>query len=361
MKKKYNTEFKVGTRIISQKSPTYFIADIAANHDGEISRAKELIWIAKEAGADCAKFQHFLPEKIISDYGFKNMNSKVSHQKNWKDSVFKIYEKYHTKRNWTNDLVETCKKAKIDFMTTPYDIEAIEMFKDKVPGFKVGSGDLTFYDLLNHLSKIKKPIFLATGASTLQEVKDAVKLILKKNKNICIMQCNTNYTNDQNNFNFLNLNVIKQFKKIWPGLPLGLSDHTQGHTSVLGAIALGVRVVEKHFTDENSREGPDHGFAMNPKTWRVMVESSRELEASLGDGEKKIEKNENLTAVIQRRSIRLKVNLKKNSIIKNEHLECLRPRPKNAISPMLKKKLINKKLIKNKVKGDFISWKDIEK
>ena len=101
-------------------------------------------------------------------------------------------------------------------MTTPYDIEAIEIFKDKVPGFKVGSGDLTFYDLLNHLSKIKKPIFLATGASTLQEVKDAVKLILKKNKNICIMQCNTNYTNDQNNFNFLNLNVIKQFKKIWP-------------------------------------------------------------------------------------------------------------------------------------------------
>ena len=82
------------------------------------------------------------------------------------------------------------------------------------------------------------------------------------------------------------MNVIKQFKKIWPGLPLGLSDHTQGHTSVIGAIALGVRVVEKHFTDENSREGPDHGFAMNPKTWRVMVESSRELEASLGDGEK---------------------------------------------------------------------------
>ena len=92
-----------------------------------------------------------------------------------------------------------------------------------------------------------------------------------------------------------------------------------------------------------------------------MIESSRELEASLGDGEKKIEKNENMTAIIQRRSIRLKVNLKKNSIIKNEHLECLRPRPKNAISPMLKKKLINKKLTKNKVKGDFISWKDISK
>ena len=130
---------------------------------------------------------------------------------------------------------------------------------------------------------------------------------------------------------------------------------------MIGAIALGVRVVEKHFTDKNTREGPDHAFAMNPKTWRNMIESSRELEASLGDGEKKIEKNENMTAIIQRRSIRLKVNLKKNSIIKNEHLECLRPRPKNAISPMLKKKLINKKLTKNKVKGDFISWKDISK
>ncbi len=361
MKKKYNTQFKLGKRIISENSPTYFIADIAANHDGSIFRAKELIWRAKEAGADCAKFQHFLPEKIISDYGFCKMNSKISHQKNWKDSVFKIYEKYHTRRSWTDDLIETCKKAKIDFMTTPYDIDAIEIFREKVHAFKVGSGDLTFYDLLFNISKTKIPIFLATGASTLKEVKEAVDLILKKNKDICLMQCNTNYTNNPKNFNFLNLNVIKQFKKIWPGLPLGLSDHTQGHTSVIGAIALGVRVVEKHFTDKNTREGPDHAFAMNPKTWRNMIESSRELEASLGDGEKKIEKNENMTAIIQRRSIRLKVNLKKNSIIKNEHLECLRPRPKNAISPMLKKKLINKKLTKNKVKGDFISWKDISK
>ena len=111
MKKKYNTQFKLGKRIISENSPTYFIADIAANHDGSIFRAKELIWRAKEAGADCAKFQHFLPEKIISDYGFCKMNSKISHQKNWKDSVFKIYEKYHTRRSWPADLIETCKTA----------------------------------------------------------------------------------------------------------------------------------------------------------------------------------------------------------------------------------------------------------
>ena len=360
MKQKYNLSFKVGKKKISRNSKTYFIADIAANHDGELERAKDLIWLAKDSGADCAKFQHFLPEKIISDFGFKKMKSKVSHQKNWKDSVFKIYEKYHCNRSWNADLIETCKKASIDFMTTPYDIEAIKLFKNHVPAFKIGSGDLTYGDIISFLSKTKKPLFLATGASSIQEIKNTVNLILKENSNICLMQCNTNYTNDPENFKFINLNVLKQFESIWPGIPLGLSDHTSGHTTVLGAIALGVTVVEKHFTDNNNREGPDHHFAMNPNTWRNMIDASRELEISFGDGKKKIEKNEKITSIIQRRAIRLKVNLIKGQTIKDEHLEFLRPRPINAICPMDKSKVLNKTIRFNKQKGDFLSWKDIK-
>ena len=350
MNRTYNIQFKIGKKTISNNSPTYFIADIAANHDGELNRAKDLIWLAKESGADCAKFQHFLPDKIISDIGFKKMNSKVSHQKSWEDSVFNIYEKYHARRSWTKELIKTCKEAKIEFMTTPYDIDAIESLKKYVPAFKVGSGDVTYYNLLLHLSKSGKPIILATGASTMSEVKDAVDLILRKNKNLCIMQCNTNYTNNPKNFNFINLNVIKKFNEIWPDIPLGLSDHTQGHTTVLGAISLGATVIEKHFTDNNKRIGPDHHFAMNPKTWRNMIDASRELEASIGDGKKIIEKNEKITSIIQRRSIRLIVDIKKGQPIKSSYLECLRPRPSDAISPMDISKIINKKLKKDKKK-----------
>ena len=132
----------------------------------------------------------------------------------------------------------------------------------------------------------KKPVILATGASTLKDVDRAVKEIFKSNKDICLMQCNTNYTAENNNFNHINLNVLKTFKKRYPKIILGLSDHTFGHSTVLGAITLGARMVEKHFTDNNNREGPDHKFSMNPKSWKDMVDRSRELENSLGSGKK---------------------------------------------------------------------------
>ena len=147
----------------------------------------------------------------------------------------------------------------------------------------------------------KKVGIIATGASNLQEVKLAVKEFLRFNKSLVLMQCNTNYTGDKKNINYVNLNVLKQYKKIFPKVVLGLSDHTFGHASVLGAVTLGARVIEKHFTDDNKRIGPDHYFAMNPKTWKTMVEKTRELELALGDGLKRIEKNELTTVVIQRR------------------------------------------------------------
>ena len=141
---------------------------------------------------------------------------------------------------------------------------------------------------------------MATGASKLNEVKNAVDIITEVNPNLCLMQCNTNYTGSTENFKYVNLKVLQTFNQIWPSIPLGFSDHTPGHSAVLGAITLGARVVEKHFTDDNSREGPDHSFAMTPKTWSEMVNASRELENSLGDGIKRIEKNEIETIIVQR-------------------------------------------------------------
>ena len=132
-------------------------------------------------------------------------------------------------------------------------------------------------------------------------MQSAVDMIMSNNSNIALMQCNTNYTGNIDNFNYINLNVLKQFKKIYPKLILGLSDHTPYHSTVLGAISLGARIIEKHFTDDNSRVGPDHSFSMNPVAWKEMIERSRELENALGDGFKKIEDNEKETTIIQRR------------------------------------------------------------
>lgn len=354
----FDKTIRIGKREISQNSPTYFIADIAANHDGDIKRAKELIYLAKEAGADCAKFQHFLPEKIVSDYGFKNLNSCQSHQSNWKKSVFEIYDDYHCKREWTMELVKTCKENDIEFMTTPYDFEILPEINKHVNAYKVGSGDITWIDFLKEIAKLNKPVLLASGASTLEDVKRAMMAINEYNSKVVLMQCNTNYTGNIENYKYINLNVLNLFKQEFPNAILGLSDHTFGYTCTLGAVALGAKVIEKHFTDDNNREGPDHKFAMNPKTWKEMVTKTRELELALGDGIKRIEENEKNTVVVQRRCARLKISLEAGSTVTEENIEFLRPAPADSIFPYDLKKILGKKLNKDKIKGDYLKFED---
>ena len=174
------------------------------------------------------------------------------------------------------------------------------------------------------------------------------------------MQCNTNYTAEKNNLNHINLNVLKTFKKKYSKVILGLSDHTAGHSTVLGAIALGARMIEKHFTDKNDKEGPDHKFSMNPKSWREMIVRSRELENSLGSENKIIEKNELETVILQRRAIRSKTKLQKGQKLRESDLISLRPCPPNSILPYESKKVVGKKLKRNIEKGDLIEWKDLK-
>ena len=174
------------------------------------------------------------------------------------------------------------------------------------------------------------------------------------------MQCNTNYTASEENYKFINLNALNTFKKIFKNkIILGLSDHTFGSETVLGAISLGARVVEKHFTDDNNRNGPDHKFSMNPNTWREMIDSSRRLEKSFGNGKKIVEKNERDTVIIQRRSLRASKKLSKNTILKHKHIIALRPCPKNAISPDQIEKVLGKKVLKNMNFHEHFTWKKI--
>ena len=345
--------FKIGKKKISETSKVYFIADIAANHDGDLKRAKKLIKLAAQSGADAVKFQHFKAETIVSDYGF-NMRGKEDHQAKWKKSVFEIYKNASLNIKWTKSLFEESKKNKIDFMTAPYDLNYVDDVYKYICAYKIGSGDLNWRELLVKISKKNKPVFLATGASSIDEVVRSVKLIQKYNKKIVLMQCNTNYTYEDKNYDFINLNVIKSYKKKFKdNVILGLSDHTKGHATVLGSVALGTRVIEKHFTDNNNRKGPDHYFSMNPKAWSEMVEQTRILERSLGDGIKKIEKNEILTNFIQRRGSYAKKEIKKNTLINKDDIIFLRPNFHGSISPFSGKKTFgksNKKILK----GQFV-------
>jgi N-acetylneuraminate synthase len=355
-----DSEFDIEGKKIGDNHPTYFIADIAANHDGNIERAVELIHLAARAGADAAKFQHFKAETIVSDHGFKSLGGQQSHQAKWKKSVFEVYQDASVDLGWTPRLKQACKEAGIAFFTSPYALDLVDAIDPYVPAYKIGSGDITWLEIVEHIAAKGKPVILASGASTFEDVDRAVTALLARNRRVSLLQCNTNYTASVENFRFIQLNVLKAYRQRYPGMVLGLSDHTPGHATVLGAVTLGARIIEKHFTDDTTRTGPDHAFSMDPLTWREMVDRTRELENSLGGEIKKIEDNELQTAVLQRRSIRLSRDVAAGEALRRDALTMLRPCPADALPPYEVDKVIGRRP-KNALKaGEVIRWSDIE-
>ncbi len=324
-RRKQEVFFSVRGRRIGLRYPTYFIADIAANHDGDLEKAKHLITLAREAGADAVKFQHFRAERIVSRLGFDSMKGQVSHQSKWKKSVFEVYQAASVPWEWTAELKKHCERVGIHFFSAPYDFEAIDMLDSYMPAYKVGSGDITWHEALKRMASKKKPIFLATGASSMTEVRQAARIIMKLNPKLCLMQCNTNYTGSFDNFSHIHLNVLKAYAREFPEAVLGLSDHTPGHATVLGAIALGARAIEKHFTDNRKNTGPDHGFSMEPSDWREMVENARQLERALGVEIKEVQPNERETVLIQRRCCRAARDIRAGEVLTRQDIDVLRP------------------------------------
>lgn len=352
-------EIKIGSHLIGDQHPTYFIADISANHDGDLERAKLLIRLARDAGADAAKFQNFRAAQIVSDYGFKHMDGQLSHQANWKKSVFEVYQGASIPFDWTPVLKEECDRAGIDYFSSPYDFDAIDMLNPYVPAYKIGSGDITWDEALIRMAQTGKPVLLATGASDIGEVQHAVQVIRAINPQLVLMQCNTNYTASIENFNHIHLRVLATYKALFPDLVLGLSDHTSGHATVLGAVALGARVVEKHFTDDTTRTGPDHPFSMTPVTWREMVDRTRELERSLGSTEKVVCENEKHTVVVQRRCLRAARDIKAGEIFARGMIDVLRPATPGAILPNEVGNVIGLRALTDLPAGRELRWEDL--
>lgn len=350
----------IGRRKVGPGHPLYFIADVAANHDGDLDRAFRLIELAKESGADAAKFQNFKAPKIVSRKGFDNLGGQLSHQASWKKSVFEVYEDASVADEWTTKLKAKCDEVGIDYFTSPYDFESVDHADPYVDVYKIGSGDVTWLEIIEYIAKKGKPVIIATGASTMDDVDRAMIALRKHTNDIVLMQCNTNYTASPENFHYINLNVLRTFKEKYPDVILGLSDHTHGHATILGAVALGALAFEKHFTDDNGRDGPDHKFAMNPKTWREMVDRSNELYAAMGDGVKRIEDNEKDTASIQRRGLRFAKDLPAGHVIQDGDLFPLRPIHEDGVPPYEATNFIGKKLKAPRHADDHLVAADVE-
>ena len=352
-------DMQIGSHLIGANQPTYFIADISANHDGDLERAKMLIHLAKQAGADAAKFQNFRAAQIVSDYGFKSLGGQLSHQSSWKKSVFKVYADASLPFEWTPLLKEECDRVGIDYFSSPYDFQAVDMLDPYVPAHKIGSGDITWLEMLEHIASKGKPTILSSGAADIGEVQRAVHAILAINQQLVLLQCNTNYTGSLENFKHIHLRVLKTYQVLFPDLILGLSDHTPGHATVLGAVALGGRVIEKHFTDDVTRVGPDHPFSMTPLTWREMVDRTRELEHALGNADKQIADNERQTAVVQRRCLRAARDIRMGEVFTREMIDVLRPATPGAILPFEIPSVLGAKALQDIPFGKELCWTDL--
>lgn len=357
---KFAPRLQIGNRWIGEGEPVFFVADIAANHDGDFGRALELIRLAAAAGADAVKFQHFQADTIVSDRGFRDLGERVSHQASWNHSVAEVYARASVPSDWTPPLAEASRLAGVEFFTSPYSLELVDAVAPHVSAFKVGSGDITWPAAIRRMASHGKPLILAAGASTLGETAAAVRIAAASTEQVALMQCNTNYTGSPDNFRHLHLNVLRSFAATWPGLVLGLSDHTQGVAPILGAVALGAKIVERHFTDDRRRPGPDHAFATDPAQWRDMVDRTRELEAALGSPLKEIAENERETVVLQRRAMRAARDLPADTVVEEAHLVPLRPCPKDGIAPSESGSIVGRILSKPLAKGEHVTWRHLK-
>lgn len=348
---RFNKEIKIGDKYIGENHPTYFIAEIGANFDGSIQKAKRLIDAAKASGADCAKFQTFSTPKIVSEGGFSRMQLKGVHG-SWGRTVSEVFKDAEFPVAWHKEIADYCKSIGIDFSTSPYFKEAVDLCVElDVPFIKIGSGDITWHEMLEYIASKGKPVMLATGDATMAEIDEAVRVIENTgNKDLVLMQCITNYPSK---IDSANVNVLKTYQSAFDVLT-GYSDHSPGHVVALASTVIGGRVIEKHFTLDKTDKGPDHPHSMEPKDFKFMVDSIREVERAMGSTCKEVVEEEGETVYVQRRCLYVANDLKKGQIITEDDIDVLRPAL--GIPPKFKSVIIGKTIKEDVAKGQPLFW-----
>lgn len=350
----FSKSFKVGKRLVGENQPAFIIADIGANFDGDLEKAKKLALAVKESGGDVVKIQSFKSDKIVSGKGFASMKLKGVHG-SWKKPIDQVFKDAEFPRDWHKEFFDYCHKIGIEVSSSPYDYEAVDLMdKLGVNFYKIGSGDITWHEMLEYIARKGRPVILATGASTLAEVSEAVEVIRKTgNKDFALLQCITNYPSKIESANLKVMNVYKEaFNTI-----IGYSDHTPGDTVVLGAVALGAKIIEKHFTLSKKDAGPDHPHSMEPAEFALMVKHIRDMEKAMGDGIKKVEAEEFETVIVQRRGLFAKNKITKGQTIKADQM--IELRPALGILPKFKSVVAGHKSGRNIEAGEPIKWSDL--
>ena len=334
-------------------SRTFIIAEAGVNHNGSLKKALELIDAAALAGANAIKFQTFKAENLATDYAPKAKYQK--HKSLKKETQFQMLKKLEFTDVMHKACFNRCKKKKIIFISSAFDIESLNYLKKfKLSYFKVPSGEITNIPYLEALGKFGKKIILSTGMSNIYEIKKAIKTLIvngTKKNNITLMQCTSAYPAP---YDEINLNVISTLRNNFK-LKIGFSDHSLGVQASVAATALGAKFIEKHLTLSKKLKGPDHRASLDPSEFKFMVQSIRIVEKVLGSHIKQITKSEKKNIYVVRKSIVASTKIKKNERFSNFNITC--KRPGTGISPLFFERLIGKKSIKDFNKNALIKLK----
>tara|TARA_B100000963_G_C22611943_1_gene665305 strand:+ start:1081 stop:2124 length:1044 start_codon:yes stop_codon:yes gene_type:complete len=339
---------------LKNRTRPYFIAEAGVNHEGSITKAKKMIDVAKKAGADAIKFQTYKASKIAS----KNSPYYWDIKKEKTRSQYELFSKFD-KFNFKEYkiLSNYCKKKKIEFLSTPFDLNAVNFLNPLVNLFKISSSDITNFPLIEKIASKKKPVILSTGASNTSEIKDALRIINKKTKKVVLMHCILNYPTENKN---ANLNMIRFLKEKFPKCIIGYSDHTlpsKEMTNLVSSYLLGAKVIEKHFTLNKKIKGNDHYHSVDKRDIVKFLDKINEIHPTLGNYKKNFIKSEIKSRKNARRSLVTTGNFFKGH--KLRLMDLIAKRPASGISPIYLKKVLGRKLKKNLLDDTILKWKHL--
>jgi N,N'-diacetyllegionaminate synthase len=327
----------IGERKVGVGEPCFIIAEAGVNHNQSLERARELVDVALQAHADAVKFQTFKPERVCSP-----LAPKATYQlqtTSTEESQLEMGKKLELPFEAFHDLQSYCKSKGILFLSTPFDCESADFLAElRVPAFKIPSGEITNLPFVEHIARKGCPLILSTGMSTLDEVRKAVETIRATgNEQLVLLQCVSNYPAQSSSINLRAMHTMAEAF----GVPVGYSDHTRGIEIAIAAVAMGACVVEKHFTINRDLPGPDHRASLEPDELASLVRSIRNVEAALGDGNKRPALEEANTAAVARRSLVAARYIAAGTVLTEDLVAILRPG--TGLPPAMRPQLVGRR------------------
>ena len=351
----FQKRFKIGKKNVGENSPSLVIAEISANHNGNFRLFKRLIKAAKKSGADLVKIQTYTANSLTINSNKNDFLIKKDNPWGKKKYLWNLYKKAQTSNELNTKIFQYARSIGIEIFSSPFDINAVNTLKKlNCPAYKIASAEINHIPLIEKVAETKKPIILSLGLAKIEDIKLALETIRrKKNNKVILLQCVSSYPAP---ISEQNLKSIKYIKKKF-GTICGLSDHTKGYIAPIVAVAMGAKVIEKHFNINNNKS-VDSFFSTNQNDFKKMIGNIRLSEKSFGDGKFKISKSSKLN-FHSRRSIYVSKNIKKNELITKDNVKIVRPH--YGLHPKFYKLILNKRSKVNLKIGDRFRLKYVKK